>query len=87
MRIKFAHYKTQGIDYAVFNADAVSNLNSDRIEILNDLTNSARCNGFKIDKSALAFREGGRTKLYGDDDLVKFLSNQGIPRWTHSIDA
>jgi hypothetical protein len=85
MQIRVAHLRSQGIDFAVFDADARSRLDSDRAELLMQLTAAARANGLKVDKSALAFRQGSQTRFYGTPDLVRFLANSGIPRWTHTI--
>jgi len=85
MQIRVAHLRAQGIDFAVFDADARSHLDSDRADLLMRLTAAARANGLKVDKSALAFRQGSRNKFYGTPDLVRFLANSGIPRWTHTI--
>jgi len=30
---------------------------------------------------------GGRTQFFGSPPLVDFLSKNGIPGWTHTIDA
>ena len=43
--------------------------------------------GYKIDQSALAFVEDGRLRFYGTENLVEFLSKNGLPQWTHWIDA
>jgi len=87
MKIKMAHLREQGIDFAVFDADATSRLDSDREELLGQLVAAARGQGLKIDKAALAFRQGSRNVFYGTSDLVKFLSGLGgVPRWTHTID-
>jgi hypothetical protein len=85
MQIRVAHLRAQGIDFAVFDADARSRLDSDRAELLLQLTAAARANGLNVDKSALAFRQGSQTRFYGTPDLVRFLANSGIPRWTHTI--
>jgi hypothetical protein len=85
MQIRVAHLRAQGIDFAVFDADARSRLDSDRAELLLQLTAAARANGLKVDKSALAFRQGSQTRFYGTPDLVRFLANSGILRWTHTI--
>jgi hypothetical protein len=87
MKINLAHIHEQGIDFAVFEADATSRLNSDRDQLLSDLVIQARANRLKVDKAALAFMENGRLKFYGTPDLVKFLSNNGLPRWTHKLDV
>ena len=85
-RIRLAHLRDQGIDFAVFDADARTRANAARAQLLAELTTCARADGLKIDKAALAFREAGRTTFYGTDDLVRYLSNLGgVPRWTHTI--
>ncbi len=86
MQIEMAHLRTQGIDFAVFNADARNHDDEGRRQLLSRLVVQARRNGLKIDKAALAYSESGRTKCYGAPDLVRFLANQGVPRWTHTLD-
>ena len=91
MRINFAHIQERSttggyIDFAVFDADATTRMNSDRDKLLVDLTMEARRQGLKIDKSALAFMENGRVKFYGTPDLVDYLENTGVSRWTHHLD-
>lgn len=86
MRIKIAHLRDQGIDFVVADADATTRLDSDRDAILQRIWAAARHAGLKVDKAALAFIEGGRAKFYGTPDLVRFLANYGVPRWTHSIE-
>ena len=86
MSIQMAHLREQGINFAVFNADARSKTNRGRAELLGDLTAEARRNGLRVDKSALMYQECGRTKFFGTPDLVKFLSRVGGRlRWTHRI--
>jgi hypothetical protein len=85
MQIKFAHLRTQGIDFAVFEADASIDTDSARATVLHDLTVAARQTGLKIDKAALAFVRAGRIRFYGTQDLVNYLANQGVPTWTHTI--
>jgi hypothetical protein len=85
MQIEMAHLRTQGIDFAVFNAEATNHSNEGRSRLLGQLVAAARRNGLKIDKAALAFSEFGRTKFYGTPDLVRFLSGSGVPRWTHTL--
>ena len=87
MRINLAHLRDQGIDFAVFDAEANSHLNSDRDALLQELAFSARRAGLKIDKAALAFCQGNSTTFYGTPDLVRYLQHRGVPRWTHVIDA
>lgn len=85
MRVKLAHIRTQGIDFLVFEADARTGLDSDRASLLQELTATARRTGLKADKSALAFVHAGKLQFYGTSDLVGYLANQGVPRWTHTI--
>lgn len=85
MTIRVAHLRHQGIDFAVFAADARSSTNHAREELLSDLVIAARRQGLKVDKAALAFRSGSRTTFFGTPDLVRFLSNLGVPRWTHTL--
>lgn len=87
MQVNLAHLRNQGIDFAVFEADAQSRLDSDRAGVLQQLVFSARRAGLKIDKAALAFRQGNRIAFYGAADLVRYLQRRGVPRWTHTIDA
>ena len=88
MKINLAHLReksTSGgwIDFAVFDAKST---NSDNDGLLYQLTQAARTSGLKIDQAALAFNSGGRTNFYGDKTLVSYLSNNGVPNWTHEID-
>lgn len=85
MTIDLAHLRHQGIDFAVFAADARSGTDRGRDELLRDLVFAARQRGLKVDKAALAFRHGARVRFYGTPDLVRFLSSMGVPRWTHTI--
>lgn len=87
MQINFAHLRDQGIDFAVFDADATSHMNGDRAALLADLTWRAQQNGLKVDKAALAYRRGSRVEFYGTPDLVRYLANRGVPRWTHVLSA
>jgi hypothetical protein len=86
MRINFAHIHEQGIDFAVFDADSRDRTSTGRSATLARLTMAARAEGLKIDKAALAFAEFGRPTFFGTPDLVRFLSNNGVPRWTHWLD-
>jgi hypothetical protein len=84
-QINLAHVHTQGIDIAVFGADATTNSDSDRANVLQDLTLTARRKGLKVDKSALAFVRAGEIRFYGTPDLVNYLARSGVPNWTHTI--
>ncbi|MBD2246544.1 hypothetical protein [Nostoc sp. FACHB-888] len=85
MQVELAHLRTQGIDFAVFNANTRTDSDTARANLLRDLTVAARAAGLKIDKSALAFVRAGKTQFYGTPDLVNYLANQGLPSWTHTI--
>lgn len=84
-KIRMAHLRTQGINFAVFDADARTRNDRDRSELLAELASEARRSGLRVDKAALAFSEGGRLTYYGTPDLVRFLSRRGISRWTHTL--
>lgn len=86
MKIRMAHLRDQGIDFAVFAADAPSRLDSDRDRLLADLTRRAKAAGLQIDKSALTFTQHGRTRYFGTPDLVRYLAGRGVGRWTHTLD-
>lgn len=85
MKVRLAHLRTQGINFAVFDCDVRSGLDSDRHNKLAELTATARHSGLRVDKAALAFTKNGRLQYYGTSDLVKYLANRGVPRWTHTI--
>jgi hypothetical protein len=81
-----AHLRIQGLNCAIFGADAADHANGNRSRLLAELTAGARRLGLAVDKRALAFSFGGRTQFYGDPDLVGFLSNNWRgPCWTHEI--
>lgn len=85
MQVKLAHLRTQGIDFAVFEADARTDSDSARANVLRELTVAARAAGLKVDKSALAFVRAGKIQFYGTPDIVNYLANQGVPSSTHTI--
>ena len=85
MTIRMAHLRDQGINFAVFEADARTSTDAARSRLLADLTSRARAAGYRVDKSALAFTEFGRVQFYGTPDLVRYLAGIGVPRWTHSL--
>lgn len=86
MTVRMAHLRDQGINFAVFAVDAATHVNGDRQTLLNQLVLSARGNGLRVDKAALAFEEGGRLTFFGTPDLVRYLVSRGVPRWTHTLD-
>lgn len=92
MQINMAHISersTSGgsIDFAVFDAKSNSGSDSDNSVLLSQLTSKAQASGLKIDQSALAFKQNGQIKFYGSKNLVDYLSKNGVPHWTHKIDA
>lgn len=88
MKVNVAHLREQGIDFAVFDADAPDCTQTGRQRLLGQLTMAARKAGLKVDKSALAFRSGEAIQFFGTHDLVRFLAQAGgVPRWTHWIDV
>ena len=92
MTINIAHLRERSpsggwIDFVVFDADSTNRNDSARSELLSQLTRKARLSGLKVDKAALAFVENGKLKFFGPDDLIKYLSNHGVPNWTHTINV
>jgi hypothetical protein len=92
MKINLAHIRERSttggyIDFAVFDADANNRTNTSRNQLLMQLILKARRSGLKVDKAALAFEENGDVVFYGTPDLVNYLSNLGVPQWTHQIDV
>lgn len=91
MKINMAHIQhpsTSGgqINFAVFDAHSTSG-SSGNPGVLANLAMKAKASGLKIDQSALAYMQGGQLRFFGDKHLVDFLSKNGLPAWTHSIDA
>ena len=89
MKINMAHLRERSrtggyINFAVFDAKSTSNNNR---ELLHQLTQKAHANGLKVDQSALAYNENGRTKFFGDKNLVDYLSNDFYNQWTHTLDV
>lgn len=92
MKINLAHIRersTSGgwIDFAVFDAKSTSGGDSANATLLGQLTAKARASGLKVDQSALAYNQNGRIQFYGTKNLVEYLSNSGLPQWTHEIDV
>jgi hypothetical protein len=91
MRINFAHLRQRStaggyIDFAVFDARSAAGNDTANAQVLARLTAKARASGLKVDQSALAFTEFGRTRFYGDSKLVEYLSKSGVPNWTHTLE-
>ncbi|MDO9212513.1 MAG: hypothetical protein Q8Q54_01515 [Methylococcales bacterium] len=92
MQINLAHireHSTSGgwIDFAVFDARSQSGSDSDNNKLLIQLTSKAEMSGLKIDQSALAYNHNGKIMFFGSKNLVDYLSHNGLPIWTHTIDA
>lgn len=87
MSIRVAHLRIQGIDVAVFAARPNMDTASACAVALAQLTARARNVGLKIDKSALAYSYGRTVRYYGTPDLVRYLQNNGVDHWTHTLTA
>lgn len=85
MKINVAHVNIQGLSCLICDADHQSRTQTGRNALLGQLTAEARAQNLRVDKSALAFRENGQLMFFGTPDLVRFLSNNGLPRWTHVL--
>lgn len=91
-KINLAHVRARAasggsIDYVVFEGRSRSGSNADNNALLQQLTVKARTAGLKVDQSALAFEQNGKIMFYGSKYLVDHLSESGLPRWTHKINA
>ena len=89
MKVNMAHLWERSvtggrIDFAVFDAKSTVGVNN---ALLARLTARARGSGLRVDQSALVYQESGQIKFYGTPALVDFLSKNGVPQWTHQIDA
>lgn len=71
------------INFVIFDAKSTT---GDNAGLLDQLTQKARANGLKIDQSALVFQSSGRVKFFGDKKLVKYLKDNWVPQWTHTLD-
>jgi hypothetical protein len=85
--IDLAHLRIQGVNVAVFSANSRTNTDASRRELLMALTMKARGSGLRVEKAALAYRQGSRNHYFGTPDLVRYLKNNGVPRWTHTVNA
>ena len=90
MQINLAHLRersTSGgwVNFAVFDARASFNCDSENGKLLAQLTTKAQMAGYKVDQSALAYSENGQLKFYGSRKLVDYLSRSWCPRWTHTM--
>ena len=92
MRINLAHLKERArsggwISFAVFDARSTTGISTENSKLLAQLTVRARAASLRVDQAALAFMSGGRLQFFGSPPLVEFLSKNGLPGWTHSIDV
>lgn len=92
MRINLAHLRERAqsggwINFAVFDARSSSGSSDDNARLLTQLTAKARGANLQVDQSALAFMSGNRIQFFGSPPLVEYLSNNGLPGWTHTIDG
>ena len=85
MQINVAHVNIQGQNCLICEANAKDHTDSTRSTLLAQLTAAARAQNLRVEKSALAFSEHGRLQFYGSRDLVGFLANNSLPRWTHKL--
>lgn len=83
--VNLAHVRIQGVNCAIFDADATSRTSSARSSLLSRLTLAARHAGLRIEKSALAYADSDRLNFFGSRDLVQYLADAGLPDWTHTI--
>lgn len=92
MRVNLAHLREHArsggwINFAVFDARSSSGTNDDNAHLLAQLTAKAKGANLRVDQSALAFMSGSRIQFFGSPPLVEYLSKNGLPDWTHTIDA
>lgn len=92
MQINLAHLRHPAvgggwINFAVFDARSTSGTPNSNSVLLERLSAHARANGLRVDQSALAFSGNGRIQFFGSRQLVKFLSSNGLPRWTHTLNV
>lgn len=92
MRVNLAHLREHArsggwINFAVFEARSSSGTDNDNARLLAQLTAKARSANLRVDQSALAFMSGNRIQFFGSPPLVEYLSENGLPGWTHTINA
>ena len=84
--IRMAHINIQGVNCAVFAADAPSRTPQDRHALLGRLVMAARMQRLRVEKAALAYQAGGRMRFFGTRDLANYLASAGgVRRWTHTL--
>ena len=92
MRVNLAHLREHArrggwVYFSVFEARSSSGTRDDNARLLAELTAKARGANLQVDQSALAFMSGGRVQFFGSPPLVEYLSESGLPAWTHTIEA
>ncbi len=92
MNVKLAHLRERSrrggwINFAVFEAASSSGTRDHNSRLLAQLTAKARSANLRVDQAALAFMVGGQVQFFGSPPLVEYLSNSGLPGWTHTINA
>lgn len=92
MRVNLAHLRERArsggwINFAVFEARSSSGTDDDNTRLLAQLTAKAKSANLRVDQSALAFMSGNRIHFFGNPPLVEYLSENGLPGWTHTINA
>jgi hypothetical protein len=92
MKVNLAHLRESArsggwINFAIFDARSSSGTHDDNARLLAQLAAKARAANLRIDQAALAFASGGRVQFFGSPPLVDYLSNRGVPGWTHTIDV
>lgn len=92
MKVNLAHLRERArsggwVNFAVFDARSSSGTRNDNAQILAQLTAKARNANLQVDQSALAFMSGGHVQFFGSPPLVEYLSLNGLPSWTHTIEA
>ncbi|MDC1436225.1 hypothetical protein N8303_03110 [Gammaproteobacteria bacterium] len=91
MKINMAHLRQETsngdfMDFAIFDARSESGSEADNLTLLNELSENARKNNFKVDQAVLVFKIDDEIRFYGSTELAKYLSKVGFPKWTHQID-
>lgn len=92
MNVKLAHLRERArsggwVNFAVFEARSSSGTRDGNSRLLAQLTAKARGANLQVDQSALAFMSGGRVQFFGSPPLVEYLSESGLPGWTHTIET
>lgn len=91
MKIKMVHLRhksTSGtpINFAVFDAKPNSMDSASLDSALNELTIKAKASGLKVDQASLVYNQNNQIRFWGSKNLVNFLSTNGVPKWTHTLD-